>query len=179
MCICLICGLFTRVYSCKMLTVFNSSTNTYRKPLWKHWATFGVLWLSGANNATTVIRFHLTLNSRMLSAFPWKKIINEIENLFVLRIFLTFYRKCSIFSVRHRTVFMNSLWKVDVHGVFFFSFNVTKIGNEKKMYIENTNDWWLITFASFLRLIELNANLIIIRPRLLILVRIISDLTLA
>lgn len=121
-CICLICGLFTRVYSCKMLTVFTSSTNTYRKPLWKHWTTFGVLWLSGANNATTVIRFHLTLNSRMLSAFPWKKIINEVENLFVLRIFLTFYRKCSIFSVGHRTVFMNSLWKVDVHGVFFFSF---------------------------------------------------------
>lgn len=60
----------------------------------------------------------------------------------------------------------------------FLVFNVTKIGNEK-MYIENTNDWWLITFASFLRLIELNANLIIIRPRLLILVRIISDLTLA
>lgn len=164
-----------------MLTVFTSSTNTYRKPLWKHWTTFGVLWLSGANNATTVIRFHLTLNSRMLSAFPWKKIINEVENLFVLRIFLTFCRTCSIFSVRHWTVFMNSLWKVDVHGVtvFFSILNVTKIGNKKKMYIENTNDWWLITFASFLRLIELNANLIIIRPRLLISVRVISDLTLA
>lgn len=164
-----------------MLTVFTSSTNTYRKPLWKHWTTFGVLWLSGANNATTVIRFHLTLNSRMLSAFPWKKIINEVENLFVLRIFLTFCRKCSIFSVRHRTVSTKSLWKGDVHGVtvFFSILNVTKIGNKKKMYIENTNDWWLITFASFLRLIELNANLIIIRPRLLISVRIISDLTVA
>lgn len=144
MCICLICGLFTRVYSCKMLTVFTSSTNTYRKPLWKHWTTFGVLWLSGALSATTVIRFHLTLNSRMLSAFSWKKIINEVENLFVLRIFLTFYRKCSIFSVRHRTVSTKSLWKVDVHGVtesFFSILNVTKIGNEKKMYIENTNYW--------------------------------------
>lgn len=100
------------------------------------------IWIYGYSDilyTTTVIRFYLTLSFRMLSAFRWKKIINEVENVFVLGIFLTFYQKCSKFSSRHYINFMRYLRIV----IFFCQF-LLNLTLAKKIY-NRWNDWLIKT----------------------------------